>query len=108
RDAYLERGWTRRAWTWHEAADIRVFRPLPPPQQRRDLVWIGNWGDGERSGELIEFLIDPVRALGILATIHGVRYPDAARAVLGDAGIECGGWLPNFEVPRVFAGHRVT
>src|SRR5690606_2674346 len=24
RDAYLERGWTRRAWTWHEAADIRV------------------------------------------------------------------------------------
>jgi spore maturation protein CgeB len=28
RDIYLEKGWSRRAWTWHEAADARVFRPL--------------------------------------------------------------------------------
>ena len=25
RDVYLERGWAKRAWTWHEAADTRVF-----------------------------------------------------------------------------------
>src|SRR6185437_6182252 len=28
-DKYLRNAWTRRAWTWHEAADVRVFHPLP-------------------------------------------------------------------------------
>ncbi|HZQ61931.1 MAG TPA: glycosyltransferase, partial [Casimicrobiaceae bacterium] len=28
RDLYLERRWTRQAWTWHEAADLRVFHPI--------------------------------------------------------------------------------
>jgi spore maturation protein CgeB len=28
-EIYLKAGWTRRAWTWHEAADIRVFHPMP-------------------------------------------------------------------------------
>ena len=47
------RGWARRAWTWHEAADTRVFRPLAEPRAPRgDLVWIGNWGDDERTAEL--------------------------------------------------------
>src|SRR5262249_39319795 len=27
RDWYRSRGWGRRAWTWHEAADTDVFRP---------------------------------------------------------------------------------
>ena len=27
RDLYLQRGWTQRAWTWHEAADTNVFSP---------------------------------------------------------------------------------
>ncbi len=27
RDLYLSNGWTKRAWTWHEAADMRVFHP---------------------------------------------------------------------------------
>src|SRR5688572_26678582 len=27
RDIYLKEGWTRRAWTWHEAADTRIFKP---------------------------------------------------------------------------------
>jgi spore maturation protein CgeB len=26
RERYLASGWARRAWTWHEAADVRVFR----------------------------------------------------------------------------------
>src|SRR5262249_50547868 len=26
-DIYLARGWARRAFVWHEAADARVFRP---------------------------------------------------------------------------------
>jgi spore maturation protein CgeB len=108
RDIYLERGWTRRAWTWHEAADARVFRPLPGRPEHGDLVWIGNWGDGERTAELREFLLAPVRELGLRARTHGVRFPDHALAELEAAGIDHAGWLPNHEVPDRFARYRVT
>ena len=124
RDLYLRHGWATRAWTWHEAADVRVFKPLRPWTDRKrarpagpaarggpetgDLVWIGNWGDEERTAELQEFLIDPVRELGLKATVYGVRYPEDARAALARAGITYGGWLPNYRVPEIFARHRVT
>jgi spore maturation protein CgeB len=108
RDLYLDRGWTERAWTWHEAADVRTFRPLPDVERRGDLVWIGNWGDDERTAELHEFLLDPVHALGLRARAFGVRYPAAAKRALGDAGIHYGGWLPNHRVPRLFAAHAAT
>ena len=62
RDLYCENGWAARAWTWHEAADTRLFAPLPGEARDGDLVWIGNWGDDERSAELRELLIEPVRA----------------------------------------------
>jgi spore maturation protein CgeB len=107
RQRYMDEGWTERAWTWHEAADAQLFRPLPRPS-RRDLVWIGNWGDEERTSELEEFLIGPVESLRIDARVHGVRYPEFALERLRQSGIEFAGWLPNFEVPEVFAGHRLT
>jgi spore maturation protein CgeB len=107
RDLYLEQRRVRRAWTWHEAADTRVFRPTPG-EHEGDLVWIGNWGDGERTEELHEFLLDPVRELGLKARVYGVRYPDEARQALDAAGIEYGGWLPNYRVPEVFGRFRVT
>lgn len=107
RDLYLERGWAKRAWTWHEAADTRVFRPARG-RRTGDLVWIGNWGDDERSAEIREFLIGPVKELGLRAQVYGVRYPEQARAELASAGIEYCGWLPNYEVPRTFAQFRVT
>jgi spore maturation protein CgeB len=112
RDLYLERGWTQRAWTWHEAADVRVFHPpLPLPAQgagSSDLVWIGNWGDEERTAELHEFLLQPVKALRLRTTVHGVRYPDAGLRALEEAGCRFGGWLPNHRVPAAFARARVT
>ncbi|GEJ58295.1 CgeB family protein [Anaeromyxobacter diazotrophicus] len=108
RELYLRRGWARRAFTWHEAADTRVFRPLPGVPGEGDLVWIGNWGDEERTAELHEFLLGPVRALGLRARVHGVRYPEAARRALSEAGVAYRGYLPNFEAPRAFAAHRVT
>jgi spore maturation protein CgeB len=108
RSLYLVRGWAARAWTWHEAADTRLFRPLPDDGRDGDVVWIGNWGDDERTAELHEFLIDPVRELGLHTTVYGVRYPGRARRLFAQAGIDYRGWLPNFEVPRVFARHRVT
>jgi spore maturation protein CgeB len=107
-DIYRERGWAKRAWTWHEAADTRVFHPIEDAPQVADLVWIGNWGDGERTEELREFLIHPVRALGLTANVYGVRYPDSALAELEKAGIRYRGWVPNARVPEVFAQHRVT
>lgn len=108
RQRYLDHGWSARAWTWHEAADTRVFHPLPDAQREGDLVWIGNWGDNERSRELHEFLIDPVHRIGLKARIHGVRYPDDALAALKQAGIDYRGWLPNHRAPEVFARHAVT
>jgi spore maturation protein CgeB len=108
RDIYRERGWARQAWTWHEAADTKVFQPDPEAPKTADVVWIGNWGDGERGDELREFLIKPVKALGLSANVYGVRYPDDALSQLADAGIAYRGWLPNFRVPEVFAQHRVT
>jgi spore maturation protein CgeB len=108
RDLYLARGWARQAWTWHEAADTRIFRPREGVPRRGDVVWIGNWGDGERTEELQRYLLGPVRTLGLRARVHGVRYPDHARRALAEAGVAHGGWVPNYEVPRVFAAHRVT
>jgi spore maturation protein CgeB len=108
RRIYLERGWTQEAWTWHEAADTRVFYPRPAARPWGDLVWIGNWGDEERTAELHEFLLEPARALGLTAKIYGVRYPEHARAALAAAGIDYGGWLANFKVPRVFGRYRLT
>ena len=108
RNLYLSRCWTARAWTWHEAADTRLFRPVPAPVQEGDLVWIGNWGDGERTSELYEFILEPARALGLRARMYGVRYPEEAAAMLHQTGIDCAGWLPNHAVPQVFARFNVT
>ena len=108
RDLYLERGWTPHAWTWHEAADTHLFRPLPAQERQGDLVWIGNWGDEERTEELHEFLLEPVRSLGLKARVYGVRYPAEARQALDAAGIEYAGWIPNYRVPEIFARYAVT
>jgi spore maturation protein CgeB len=124
RRIYLERGWAARAWTWHEAADTRVFQPLPgadaPPrssfsrdrwekdERQADLVWTGNWGDGERSGELREFLLRPARRGRLRGSIYGVRYPRTARLEIALARLRYRGWVANHRVPELFARHRLT
>jgi len=145
REIYRAEGWKDKVWTWHEAADTRVFYPRRAVARdqdrgqtnlsltanrhpaadgslkwtdpsvpgvsgtlRGDVVWIGNWGDDERADEIDEFLIRPVRELGLRACVYGVRYPRAALEKLAQAGIEYAGWLPNYRVPEVFAQYRVT
>ncbi len=108
REQYLKSGWAERVWTFHEAADTRVFYPHPPGETAGDLVWIGNWGDDERTSELREFLIDPVRDLSLRARIYGVRYPAAALAELERARVDYADWLPNYLAPRIFSQYRFT
>jgi spore maturation protein CgeB len=108
RQRYLRTGWGKRVYTWHEAADDTLFRPRPEVSRTGDLVWIGNWGDDERSAEILEFLVRPVKMLGLDATVRGVRYPEHALEALSQAGIEYGGWIANAEAPLAFAHHRVT
>lgn len=105
---YLQKGWIGNAWVWHEAADTSVFYPRKNAKKAGDLVWVGNWGDGERTEELREFLIEPAKELRLKAKVYGVRYPDSAIRELEKAGIEYGGWAPNYLVPEVFSRHRAT
>ncbi|OFZ53149.1 MAG: glycosyltransferase [Bdellovibrionales bacterium RIFOXYC1_FULL_54_43] len=109
-DLYRTRGLAARAWTWHEAADTRVFRPMEPmaPLRSGHLVWIGNWGDDERTDELREFLLEPSRSLALKTEVYGVRYPDEARQKLKSAGIAYQGWIANYRVPEVFARFHAT
>jgi spore maturation protein CgeB len=108
RQIYLKLGWANRAFTWHEAADTDLYRPLPHIKPLRDVVWVGNWGDDERSAELHEYLIGPVSALGLRGKIYGVRYPEVALQAIAAAGIEYGGWLPAHRVPAAFARAHLT
>src|SRR5205085_1363323 len=73
RQRYLAAGWGSQVFTWHEAADVGLFHPRPEIARNRDLVWVGNWGDDERSAEIVEFLIDPSRRLALSADVYGVR-----------------------------------
>lgn len=106
--AYVKRGWGRQVHTWHEAADIRVFYPRQAESVSGEVVWIGNWGDDERSEEIREFLIRPVAKGDWRVMVRGVRYPEHALDELAVAGIEYGGWIPNFQVPQMFAQFRAT
>ena len=106
-DVYRARSWHDRVFTWHEAADHRLFRPLGG-ERSRDLVWIGNWGDGERTRELEQLLLAPAQRLRLTGTVHGVRYPPAGIRAVERAGLDYRGWLPNHRVPEAFAAHAVT
>jgi spore maturation protein CgeB len=108
RDLYLKHGWARDAWTWHEAADPAHYRPLPTTEATGDLVWIGNWGDGERTGELERFFFEPVRRLELDAAVCGVNYPDAAIRRLEEAGAKYLGWASASDVVKQYARHRAT
>ena len=97
-----------RVWTFHEAADTTVFFPRDAGKVE-DVLWIGNWGDEERSREIREYLLGSALAMPDLRfAVHGVRYPDEARAALEGAGIDFRGWIANYRVPDAFARARMT
>jgi len=97
-----------RVWTFHEAADVSSFHRVARPRSI-DILWIGNWGDDERSQELAEYLLAPAAALRHRRTVaHGVRYPEHALKRLAECGIEFHGYLPNLRAPAVYGESGVT
>jgi len=105
---YLENGWVKNVWTWHEAADIKVFHPYNTHKLKGDLVWIGDWENNMRAKELIEFVIEPTRKLGLKTTLYGVLYTNEALQLFKEAGIEYGGYLPSYQIPEVYSNYRFT
>ena len=101
-------GWGAQVWVWHEAADTALFHPPVIERDRQGLVWIGNWGDGERSEELEEFLLAPAVEAGLPLDVFGVRYSVEALALLARYGAGYRGWLANARAPEVFARHVAT
>ena len=95
-------------WTFHEAADTSVFFPREA-EKETDVVWIGNWGDEERTREIREYLVESARLLPELSfRVHGVRYPAAGRREIEEAGISFRGWIANYKVPEAFARAKMT
>ncbi|HZU29513.1 MAG TPA: glycosyltransferase [Candidatus Angelobacter sp.] len=108
RKIYVDGFGVNRAWTFHEAADVEQFRPLRR-EKNTHLVWVGNWGDEERTAELREFLIEPALSLhDYRVGVYGVRYPETALQQLEAASIEYRGYLPNLFSPQVYAESMVT
>ena len=98
----------KRVWTFHEAADTTHFFPAQAAKDT-DVVWIGNWGDEERTRELEEFLMTPARGLPEAKfAAHGVRYPESALQKLADSGIEFRGYLPNLRAPDIYSRAKIS
>lgn len=108
RKIYADGFGVANVWTFHEAADVESFYPLRR-EKTTDVLWIGNWGDEERTRELHEFLIEPAKAFaGRKIVVHGVRYPEHARRALESAGIDYRGYLPNLQTPNAYADSLIS
>jgi spore maturation protein CgeB len=98
----------RRSFVFHEAADSTHFMPhgVAPAH---DVVWIGNWGDEERTREIRNYLLEPARSMPDKSfVVHGVRYPEHGRRALREHGVGYKGYLPNLRAPRVYSGSGIT
>jgi spore maturation protein CgeB len=107
-EVYRGWGWGDEVHVWHEAADLTRFHPPEQETLREGLVWIGNWGDGERTAELAEFLLRPAEAAGLPLDIYGVRYPEEALEMLARHAAQYRGWAANARAPEIYARHRAT
>jgi len=108
RQIYINQFGVKKAWTFHEAADTAHFQPLNE-HKNTDVVWVGNWGDEERTRELMEFLMVPAAGLrNHKFAVYGVRYPTEARTHLASAGIDYRGYLSNLEAPQAYGRSALT
>ncbi len=106
---YRDRFGIANVWTLHEAADTRLFFPSPDTPRKQDIVWIGNWGDNERSVEIREYLLTPAAQLPeYTTTVYGVRYPEDGLEALTEAGVRYGGYLSNLQASQEYAASALT
>jgi spore maturation protein CgeB len=97
-----------RVHVLHEAADTTIYAPMRVAKNT-DVVFVGNYGDGDRSNELEEYVFAPRADLPRLSyAVYGVRYPEKVLARLNNGlDIAYRGWLPNVKVPAVYSAARV-
>jgi spore maturation protein CgeB len=108
RRIYAEGFGVTRVWTFHEAADTDVFAPQLAKRDT-DVLWIGNWGDDERTRELTEFFLGPASRLqGRRIVAYGVRYPERVLEHLRQSGVEYRGYLPNLKAPAAYGKSALT
>ncbi len=93
---------------WPAAADTRLFKPLVNQALEGDVVWVGNCPDDARLDELQEYFLRPVQRLGLRARVYGAVFTPAARQAIAQAGVQFGGWIPDFELPAIFAAFRAV
>jgi spore maturation protein CgeB len=105
-DAYTARGIA--AFVLHEGADIVHFKPIESSRAQDGLIWIGNWGDDERSRDIEDYLLHPARQAGLRLSVFGVRYPEEARHKLAQFGAEYHGWCANVDAPLLYSRHCAT
>lgn len=93
----------------HEAADMTIFRPLEVPG-RDDVVFVGNYGDGDRNEQLEAFVFGPRRALRHLRfAMYGVRYPEGVlERMRNGLDVAFRGRVANVDVPSVYGGAKVV
>jgi len=108
RDLYLKRAWARQAWTWHQAVDTNMFKVTKGVRPEGDLVWVGNWRGDEGAEDLFDYLLEPVRELGLKAAAYGAGFPETARQQMGKNSVPHRGWIPNYQVPALLSAYRVT
>ncbi|MEZ0311624.1 MAG: glycosyltransferase [Myxococcota bacterium] len=114
RVAHEKHGWAKAAWTWHEAADVRIFKPLlsrttTGEMMKRDLVYVGNWAnDANRDAAIHELVIEPIKQLGLDADVCGAGYPAKLADELLAADIRYRGWVPGYALPESYAQHYAT
>ncbi len=97
-----------RVVVFHEAADTDLFRPLPG-EKSRDVLFVGNWGDDDRNQSTRQFFVEQARAMPDLTfALYGVRYPPEVLDAIRGAGIQWGGWLPNYLAPEAYATAKMT
>lgn len=114
RERYANAGWAGRVFTWHEAADTKVWKPESEGESRvrgkglGDVVWEEPWDDAQTSELRRALFLRPLAALRLEASAFGAEYSSTSILELKRANIDYLGTLPNHRLPEVFQRHRVV
>ncbi len=97
RDLYVRRGFPERAWTWHKAADVRVFKPMSGLPRTEDAVWTSD-GSDDQITEIRDYVAEPTRIMKLRVAAYGGPLAESAVTTLTAAGVRQVGWVPSFEL----------